>query len=274
MTKKTDVKQKSVHFMLGGKGGIGKSAIALALGEYLADIHNSPSSVKYFDLDYSAYTLARYRSLNVERYDIRDFDNGENDGTVPIEVMFNQIFTDSVLTDSETTEFIFDPGSTGLVDLLDYLRTGKALSILRDAGIKTYVHTFLSPSDYSATRSSAIRIIDMLQRNVEILKGRGGVTREITTGADQIYLWIPQYQAPFAIKLENETWFKQASKHLSGVIYMPTQSDAETFEVNEIMEDHRTLSEVAADKKTDHFNKQYLNDLLDKNYNAISLVLR
>ena len=113
----------------------------------------------------------------------------------------------------------------------------------------------------------------MLKRESETIKGRGGVDREVITGADHLYIWIPQFSEALTLNLEDEMWFQDISKHLSGVVYLPTQSDAERHEIAKLMEDHRTFTEVLDDPKTSQFLKSYVNDVFDGYYNAMDKVI-
>ena len=62
----------SIHFILQGKGGVGKSYVASLLTQYLQD---KKKPVVGFDLDPTNPTYAEYEKLPVERISLLDANN-------------------------------------------------------------------------------------------------------------------------------------------------------------------------------------------------------
>ena len=56
--------QNTVHFILQGKGGIGKTFVSSILAQWLK--HKNPEALRCYDTDQENTTFSRYKSLNVK----------------------------------------------------------------------------------------------------------------------------------------------------------------------------------------------------------------
>ena len=65
---------KMVHFILQGKGGVGKSLVASILAQYLQS-SNAAETVHCFDTDPVNQTFSRYKALNAEMVPILNQDD-------------------------------------------------------------------------------------------------------------------------------------------------------------------------------------------------------
>jgi hypothetical protein len=102
----------TVHFVLQGKGGVGKSFVASILGQYF---QVRGRDVRCFDTDPVNQTFAQYRELGVERLDLLadgSIDQRAFDGLV-----------ERLLTEDEC--FVVDNGASTFIPMWNYiLETG------------------------------------------------------------------------------------------------------------------------------------------------------
>lgn len=119
---------KEIHFVLQGKGGVGKSFIASLIAQYLSS-HNT--EVQCFDTDPVNQTFSRYAALNVDLIPImtehRTIDTSKFD--VLIETL---IEADGIA--------VIDNGAATFVPLLQYMTEIDLMSIFEAANIKVYLH--------------------------------------------------------------------------------------------------------------------------------------
>lgn len=119
--------QKAVHFVLQGKGGVGKSLVAALLAQY---VRGARGSVRCIDTDPINQTLMNYKGLGVQHIPLMD-------GPRIDERRFDRLM-ESLLT--EDGIFVVDNGASSFVPMSNYLVENNALSMLQDAGREVYIH--------------------------------------------------------------------------------------------------------------------------------------
>ena len=79
---------KDIHFIVQGKGGVGKSFIASLLAQFFS----KNKQVLCFDTDPVNQTFSRYKALNVKTIDILDEHNNIDSGK--FDVLMNTLLSD------------------------------------------------------------------------------------------------------------------------------------------------------------------------------------
>ncbi len=128
------------HFILGKKGGTGKTFTASILAEYIRDGMTSghvlgpgdASGFMVFDADPSNYSLSQVGSLNARRAAIFP-----RSGEVDVAEL------DRVFAPGEFGEEVrvVDMGSTGYVEILQYLRETEIFDLWNQTGKRVFLHT-------------------------------------------------------------------------------------------------------------------------------------
>src|SRR6202171_3552438 len=121
----------SIHILLQGKGGVGKSLISAILSQYLL---SKGQDVRGIDADPVNQTLSEYRGLAVSclnllkegSVDQREFD----------------LLMERFLT--ETGTFVVDTGASTFIPLWHYLLENTALDFLHGRGSQVFVHTVIT----------------------------------------------------------------------------------------------------------------------------------
>jgi hypothetical protein len=121
----------SIHILLQGKGGVGKSLISAILSQYLL---SKGEDVRCVDADPVNQTLSEYQGLAVSclnllkagSIDPREFD----------------LLIERFLTESGT--FVVDTGASTFIPLWHYILENDALDYLRERGKRVFVHSVIT----------------------------------------------------------------------------------------------------------------------------------
>jgi CO dehydrogenase nickel-insertion accessory protein CooC1 len=124
--------QPTVHLVLQGKGGIGKSVVASWLTEFLT---TRGQKVCAIDADPVNRSLGQYMALSVEKLDLMN-----QDGLIE-RSRFDRL-VDRFAT--EDTVFVVDSGATAFLPFWTYIVEAEMIRVLREAGRNVYVHVPIS----------------------------------------------------------------------------------------------------------------------------------
>lgn len=124
---------KSAHFILQGKGGVGKSFVSTILAQYLIDRTDVP--VYCYDTDPVNQTFSRFEALGAEMVPILNQDD----------VIDSRKF-DSLIESimSKDGIAVIDNGAATFVPLVAYLAESGATELLVDSGINVYFHVIVT----------------------------------------------------------------------------------------------------------------------------------
>lgn len=128
--------KNSVHFVLQGKGGIGKTLISTFIAQYIND--RNPGTLKTFDTDQENATLAAYKGLNVTPIDVMNEDRTIN------RKMFDKMMLDILATDEN---IVIDNGANTFSPLMSYLMENQFIDLLQDSGKDVYIHSIIGGGD-------------------------------------------------------------------------------------------------------------------------------
>ncbi len=129
MAKSTvqDQSPSSVHLILQGKGGVGKSLTAAFLAQYFESIGIEP---KCIDTDPVNQTFTNFLALKAQHLPILD-------GKKINERKFDELMERLL---SEAGVFVIDNGSSSFVPLSNYLLENRAFPMLQQAGKEVFIH--------------------------------------------------------------------------------------------------------------------------------------
>ena len=160
------VKKSSVHFILQGKGGVGKSLISSFLAQYFTI--DQSNNVFCFDTDPVNQTLASYKALKVENIKIMD-------GSKINERNFDKLM-EKLITEEGT--FIVDNGASSFVPLSNYIVENNAIEAIQESGKDVYIHCVITGG----------------QALLETLKGFKALVDQ--TGTRNIVVWLNEFFGP------------------------------------------------------------------------------
>ena len=123
-----------IHFVLQGKGGVGKSLVASLIAQYCIEHDNIPMCI---DTDPVNQSFGAYKALNVHQLDIlvdNDVDQSKFDQL--IELIYKHPEQDVVI----------DNGASCFVPLSNYLLDNETIEMLIEEGHKVVIHTVVTGS--------------------------------------------------------------------------------------------------------------------------------
>ena len=135
-TTRDDHMHNTVHFILQGKGGIGKTLVSTILAQWMKA--NDPDSLRCYDTDQENTTFTRYKAMNVKHVpvmtDARTFDPKR----------FDALMVDILESDSNC---VIDNGANTFSPLMAYLIENAAFELLQESGRAVFIHSIVGGGD-------------------------------------------------------------------------------------------------------------------------------
>lgn len=247
MSKKETQTKNQVHFILQGKGGVGKSFVASLIAQYY--IERNQTLVCY-DTDPINHTFAGYTPFNARELDLMK-DNKVNDRN--FDAMMEAIFT-------EDSNFIIDNGASSFIPLSNYLIENDAINMISEASKQVVIHTVI-------TGNQALK---------DTLVGFNQLAEQMPEKA-LIIVWLNEFFGDIEAENKSFTEMKVYNKHknrVHGLIKIPRQT-SDTFGKDlEIMLDNRqTFQEALQDSSYTIMSKQRLKMMRNTLFEQMQLVI-
>jgi len=237
--------KNTVHFVLQGKGGIGKTLVSSLIAQYIKDGY--PDTLQCFDTDQENATLAAYKALNVTPVDVMNEDRTIN------RKMFDKMMLE--ILDATDKNVVIDNGANTFSPLMSYLMENSFINLLQESGKKVYIHTIIGGGD---------NLKDTMSGFVSLAK---------------------QTSCPMVIWLnENASWgttenfvqsdvFVKNSDNVVGVVLLQGRN-SDTFgdDIKRMQKMRLTLSEVRDSEKFNVLERSRLNTVINDVYKKLDAV--
>ncbi|WP_031485841.1 nucleotide-binding protein [Maridesulfovibrio frigidus] len=191
----------TIHMILQGKGGVGKSLIASLITQYLLE---SGKDVSCVDTDPVNATFAGYKKFNVTALDIM---NGND-----IDPRRFDTLVELMLALPEDSQMVIDNGAATFVPLASYLADNNVFELLRESGHQVNIHTVVTGG----------------QALPDTLSGLNSLLKAFEV---PIYIWLNGYFGQINLKgksFEEFKVYKDNIDRLAALIHLP-QKKKETF---------------------------------------------
>lgn len=119
----------TIHFVMMGKGGVGKSLIAVTLAQFLAE---RQLPLNCIDLDPTSPTFKQFSALKVEHINIADSEC--NIDPTRFDVLIEKIL-------ASDTDWVIDTGAPTFLPLVNYLAENAVFSFLVESGRRVVIHS-------------------------------------------------------------------------------------------------------------------------------------
>lgn len=150
----------ATHFVLQGKGGVGKSFIAFLLAQYVKD---QGKLAGCFDIDQENATFGQYAALSVKKVKVMD------DSRIIDQRQFDALLSEIIEREAEG-DFVVDSGANTFSPLLAYLLENNILELLEASDIQAVVHTVVGGGDlFEDTRNALDSIVKALPPSVKLV---------------------------------------------------------------------------------------------------------
>jgi len=211
----------TVHLVMQGKGGVGKSYVAYILAQYLRD---KDSGTLCVDTDPLNPTLMRYESLSASFIQIAD----------QSKILMDK-FDELIDIIAETkNDVLIDTGSPTFLPLSRYLIEYDIFSLLKDEFSKTLlIHVVINAkteNDLSATISGLDSIAQQFPEHVRLV------------------VWLNEYTAPIKSSdgrsFEEMTVYENHRDRIDAIIRIPETDELTLMDINRMLNDKLTFDEV------------------------------
>lgn len=211
----------NIHFIMQGKGGVGKSLSASFLAQFKRD---QGFTIKCYDTDPVNQTFSAITGLNVQHLPILE----ENEINTRI---FDQLIEELITINDEDIEVVIDNGAATFVPLSTYMVENDIVELLEEKGHKVFIHVIVVGG----------------QGYRDTINGFGSVARNFPSAT--LVVW----ENPFLGALGNankpfrETEIYNSNKErVYGVIVLPKKRQ-ETFgkDIEDMLGKHNTFTEIS-----------------------------
>jgi hypothetical protein len=150
----------AAHFVLQGKGGVGKSFIAYLAAQYIQDQERLAGC---FDIDQENATFAQYGSLDVKKVKVMD------DSRIIDQRQFDGLISE-IFEKASGKDVIVDSGANTFSPLLAYLLENEILALLEESEIQAIVHTVVGGGDlFEDTKNALDSLVNTLPPSVKLV---------------------------------------------------------------------------------------------------------
>lgn len=233
----------NINFILQGKGGVGKSFIALNYAQYLQSKGKNPLCV---DTDPVNNTLLGFGELKATRIEILKGDEiNSRQFDVLVETAVNS-----------NDDVIVDNGASSFVPLSTYLITNEIASILTEASHKVVIHTVVTGG----------------QSLYDTLGGMNSLVSQFPASVPFV-IWLNPFFGP--IEADGKGFsemkaYKDNKARISGIVQIPAFK-AETFgkDIELMLKAKQTYAQAQNSKTANIVEKQRLKIYQREMYKAI-----
>jgi hypothetical protein len=208
------------HFILQGRGGVGKTVVAVFLAQYLASKGRPPSSI---DTDPVNATFSGYAALNVRRLDILEDDE------------INPRSFDALveIIAGSNGDVIVDNGASSFVPLSHFLISNHVPALLTEMGHQLVVHVVIAGA----------------QSLLDTVNGFAQLARQFPAEASFV-VWLNPYYGPIEHEgksFEQMKAYATNKERVSAIVTLPALKK-ETYgrDLREMLQARLTFDEALA----------------------------
>lgn len=213
---------QTIHLILQGKGGVGKSLIASLLCQYLME---RGGEVQAFDTDPVNQTLAAYKTLPVKALQLMDGDEIDRR-------KFDELIEDILTVKGDV---VVDNGAASFVPLSAYLKENQMVDFFSDSGMRVLIHTVFTGGQ--AMKETADGLVSLARHFPSV----------------PLVVWLNRYFGE--IKTSDKQRFEEFGVYrdnqdkIAALIRIPLKS-AQTFgkDLQELFSRHQTFAAAFVDE--------------------------
>lgn len=211
---------KQAHFVLQGKGGVGKSFISAILAQYF---NKRNVELCCFDTDPVNNTFSRFANLNVRHIPL--LVNGQSKID---ERNFDPIM--EIILEADEGVFVVDNGASTFIPMCNYIMENDLMTVLKDNGVEVFIHTII-------TGGQALK---------DTLEGLDSIFKQVSN--ENVYVWLNPFFGEIDINGKSFTetkFYKENQSKIKAVINID-QKNPDTFgkDISDMMSNHLTFDEA------------------------------
>lgn len=236
--------ENSVHFILQGKGGIGKTLSASFLGQWIDE--TAPGTLEGYDADQENATFTAYKGLNVTEVDVMK----------PDRTIDRKMFDSMLLKIFDSRKnVVVDTGANTFSPLMSYLMENNFLDMLADAGKKVYIHTIIGGGDNLRDTTA------------------GFVSLARQTSCSMV-VWLNENAAwgDTGDFIESDTFAKNAGNVRGVILLQGRNSDTFGDDIRRMNKERLTLKEIMQSDNFNMLERSRLNTVVRDVFNKLDKV--
>lgn len=211
--------KNTAHFILQGKGGVGKSLIASMIAQYLQQSGYKPACA---DTDPINSTFFKLKALDVAQVQIAE--NG-----VIVQRLFDPLFMTVI---ESKVPVVIDNGTSTFMPMLRYMHTNEAFKILEEQGKQVIVHAVVVGGEAKEETLNGLRAM---------LKMVSGTGTKVVVWQNEFW-GVPMMDDGRPLETLAEL---QSNPNFAGIVRIIDRNDDATKTDFKLMtERHLTLAEV------------------------------
>lgn len=230
--------KKQVHFILQGKGGVGKSFISVILAQFFK---SQGHKIVCFDTDPVNQTFSRFNDLDVAHLPLLV------DGQSKINERNFDPLMEVVLNAADPCHFIIDNGASTFIPLCNYIRENDVIPFLDMNDIDVCVHTII-------TGGQALK---------DTLEGLKSILEQLNVNT--VSVWLNPFFGDIFIGEKSfiETDFYNKNRDKIKIVINMEQYNPDTFgqDIRSMMSQHLTFDQVQASKHYHIMAKQRIRQM-------------
>ena len=236
---------KTIHFVMNSKGGVGKSVVSSLLAQYL--LEKQKGKVMLVDTDPANKTLASYEALTVEAVDVM-----REDADLVDQSKFDSFLQKAIEGDKVC---LVDTGSGEFLPLNDYLITNMVSQVIAEMGKQLIIHV---PINYGQAEEETIKVL------IKILANYPEVP---------VIVWQNEYFGKSKIPFTDTDLFKQNENIIGCIVIAKKNDDTDGKDFSLMLKKAMTFEEVEKGKDFQLFQKLRLKRIKAEIFNQLEAVL-
>lgn len=226
----------TVHIILQGKGGVGKTLASNLLAQ-----HQKHHKVKLscIDTDPVNRSFFNYKSLDVQYFNIMKSDNVD-------QALFDDLI--ETILDNKDTDFIIDNGASGFIPLTRYLIENEVIQLLSEHDIQVNVHCVVTGGE--SMKDTLIGLSTLLE-NLPMAR---------------TFVWLNEFFGP--IQSGSKTFadmkiYKEHKGSIEGIVVIPNKGELFTNDLQRILSEKLTFEDALNSNDIRVMSKSRLKKLRD-----------
>lgn len=239
---------KRVHFILQGKGGVGKSFVSSLITQFLLD---RGDAVMAIDTDPNNATLTSIRAINATFLELFDAENKLNERN------FDKLM--EIIMTNEDKSFVVDNGATSFLPLINYISENQVFEMLA-AKFEVLLHVPITGGQ--AQEDTIDGFVHLMEKYTNV----------------KFVIWVNEYHGKIqdsdGNSFEGMEVYKKHKKQIMAIVYIREQNE-KTFgqDLEEMTKANLTFAEINTDPRFNLMAKQRLKIFKDNVYNQLDVIL-
>lgn len=246
--KKMDKSQ--AHFILQGKGGVGKSLVSSLLAQFLIE---NGYPVRGIDTDPINQTFANLPYIDGEAATVTDTQSNETNHKV-IDGIMGEVL-------DRPAAYVVDNGASSFIPMSVYLIDGGGLVTLAEEGVSPVIHLVIPVGpETDMALEGCLSLIESVAGQIPVI------------------LWINEredsWERYFGTAFEDNALYKELESGIAGVVTIPHMKAPTSLNFADMLRQKQSFADVAASDKWLFMERSRLKRVKEEIFSSIGMALQ